>query len=363
MALLDGLHRWSGGLIGLLLVVIGLSGLMLVHKDAWLRATLPHAADARVSDRAVIGAATAVIFADPRAISATLATDELGVHRVTYGDAFHGAYVDQSGGLVTRWDSRWARPEVWLFDLHHYLLVGDTGKTVAGIAGLIGLGFVVTGVVLWWRTRRSFELRLWPRAWNRFGVLRHHRDLGVLTAPLLVVTFATGIMLTLKPIETAVLSLASSREALAEAARTPPPTGGAYDAAGTDWKGLLDIAAQRFPDAEPRVVSAPSVPGGLIVLRVRQAGEPTPNGRTFLWFDPANGALVGVRNALKAPTGARLGAYEYPVHAGKIGGAAWRALVTVSGLSLVVLGGFAIFTFWRQRLYPRRRPLRRPSGR
>ncbi len=34
MPLLDGLHRWTGGLIGLLLVVIGLSGLMLVHKDA-----------------------------------------------------------------------------------------------------------------------------------------------------------------------------------------------------------------------------------------------------------------------------------------------------------------------------------------
>ena len=41
------LHRWAGGLIGLFLAVLGLSGALLVHKDAYLRAVLPHAADPR----------------------------------------------------------------------------------------------------------------------------------------------------------------------------------------------------------------------------------------------------------------------------------------------------------------------------
>ncbi|MFA4940751.1 PepSY-associated TM helix domain-containing protein [Brevundimonas sp.] len=354
MTLLDGLHRWTGGLIGLLLVVIGLSGLMLVHKDAWLRATLPHAADVQMQDTGRIGSAMTAIFSDPRATSVTLASRTLGVHRVTYGDRDHGAYVDQTGQTVTRWDSKWARPEVWLFDLHHYLLVGDTGKTVTGIAGLAGLGFVITGVILWWRTRRSFEWRLWPRAWNRFGILRHHRDLGVLAAPLLIVTFATGVMMTLKPVEIAVLSLLSSKADMAAAVRVPALQGGAYVSSTIDWPGMLRIAQQRFPGAEFRVVNAPSKPGGLIAVRVRQVGEPTPNGRTFLWFDPANGALVGVRNSLALPAGARVAAYEYPIHSGKIGGWIWSGAVTLSGLALVVLGGFGLYSFWLNRLLPRK---------
>jgi hypothetical protein len=37
---LDLLHRWIGGLMGLVLAVLGFSGALLVHKDAWV--FLPH---------------------------------------------------------------------------------------------------------------------------------------------------------------------------------------------------------------------------------------------------------------------------------------------------------------------------------
>ena len=43
MQLLDTLHRWTGGLIGLVLGLLGLTGAILVHKDAWIG--LPHSGD------------------------------------------------------------------------------------------------------------------------------------------------------------------------------------------------------------------------------------------------------------------------------------------------------------------------------
>lgn len=355
MSVIDGLHRWTGGLIGLLLVVLGLSGLALVHKDAWLRVVAPHAADPLTVDAGATARSLDAIFSHSEATSVTLATRDLGVHRVAYGKTEAGAYFDQTGAEVLSWTGKWARPEVWIFDLHHYLLIGDAGKTVAGLAGLVGLGFVITGAILWWRTRRSFELRLWPRAWTRFGVLRHHRDLEILAAPLLLVTFTTGVMMTLKPVETAVLSLLSPPAEMAQAAWTPKVHGGDLDRSRLDWDAMLTRAGERFPGAEPRVVTLPSAPSGLIALRVRQAGEPTPNGRTFLWFDPATAELVGVRDARAMPLGSRAAAYEYPVHSGKIGGWAWRALITVSGIALTVLGGFAVYVFWLNRLKPRQR--------
>lgn len=56
-------------------------------------------------------------------------------------------------------------------DLQHYLLIGDVGKTMAGIAGLAGLGFVVAGVILWWPTRRTFVFAVLPKTWQRAGIV------------------------------------------------------------------------------------------------------------------------------------------------------------------------------------------------
>ena len=55
--------------------------------------------------------------------------------------------------------------------------------------------FIVTGAILWWRTRRTFRLRLWPRRLTRPAILMHHRDLGIAVAPLLLLTAVTGTMM------------------------------------------------------------------------------------------------------------------------------------------------------------------------
>lgn len=172
-----------------------------MFKDDWLRLVVPHAAEARVSDPSAIGAALDQAFAAPdRPRSVILASDSLGVLRLNYEDKTRGAYAAQSGAVVARWESLWARPELWLFDLHHYLLIGDTGKTIAGIAGLAGLGFVVTGVILWWPTRRTFVFAVMPRAWKRPGIVKHHRDMGVWNAPVLAVVLTTGAIVALSPL-------------------------------------------------------------------------------------------------------------------------------------------------------------------
>ena len=45
MLWIDRIHRWTGAFIGLLLAAMGLSGTLLLYEDAWLRATVPHAAE------------------------------------------------------------------------------------------------------------------------------------------------------------------------------------------------------------------------------------------------------------------------------------------------------------------------------
>ncbi len=57
------LHRWTGGLIGLLLAVLGLSGAILVHESAWI--TLPHANDPPTRDVAQLSATVTKLMSRP----------------------------------------------------------------------------------------------------------------------------------------------------------------------------------------------------------------------------------------------------------------------------------------------------------
>ncbi|WP_313102048.1 PepSY-associated TM helix domain-containing protein [Brevundimonas sp.] len=356
-------HRWTGGLIGLLLFVLGLTGTVLVFKDDWLRLVVPHAAEARVSDPSAIGAALDQAFAAPdRPRSVILASDSLGVLRLNYEDKTRGAYAAQSGAVVARWESLWARPELWRFDLHHYLLIGDTGKTIAGIAGLAGLGFVVTGVILWWPTRRTFVFAVMPRAWKRPGIVKHHRDMGVWSAPVLAVVLTTGAIVALSPLYDG-LAQALSPGADLKAVMAQPEHEGGVLSADLDWPAMMTAAQARFPDAEARIVSLPTKQGGLIGLRMRRTAEWLPNGRTQVWFDPADGRIVGTRDAMGLPLGLRVINAQYPIHAAKVGGLAYRLVVAASGLALTLLGSLAVFTFWSNPsgLPKRRRPS--PSAR
>jgi uncharacterized iron-regulated membrane protein len=125
MQLLSWLHRWTGGIVGILLAVIGLSGTVLLWEESWIM--LPGADQPVVADPVALGEAVAAARkAGPELSRITFASEEIGLHQAIYADG-SGAYLNQDGVLVERWASRWDRPELWLFDLHHYLLMGEAG--------------------------------------------------------------------------------------------------------------------------------------------------------------------------------------------------------------------------------------------
>lgn len=359
MKLIDTLHRWTGGIIGLLLAILGLTGAILVHRDAWIM--VPHAGDARVQDVRQLAQATQQIMGDPAAQpqSITFASDHFGLLRLAYKGG-KGAYADQTGAIVSQWDSQWARPELWLLDLHHHLFYGDTGEIFIGIAALCGLGFVVTGVLLWWRTRKTFEWRLLPARMTRPAIVRHHRDLGVVLAPVLLLSLVTGAVLVFRPM--AALLFGPGAPAQIEKALAAPPPRPARLAANLDWATMIEAAHRRFPDAQLRSLSLPRKDNGIITLRLKRPEEWLPNGRTTMWFAADSGALVGARDAGQLPTAAKGYNLLFPLHAAKVGGLGFRLVMTLSGLALGLLGTLTVWTFWFKRPKPRPKPRPRPKG-
>lgn len=329
-----------------MLALLGTTGTILVHRDGWIG--LPHAGDARVADGAQLAAATVRLMADPaaRPESILYASDGFGLLRL-YLPKGAGAYADQSGSIVARWSSQWERPEIWLFDLHHHLFAGDAGEVVIGIAGSAGLFFVISGAILWWRTRRTFAFRLWPRRFSRPAIVRHHRDLGIVMAPLLLLSLYTGTVMVFRPVAALVLG-PGAPAAVADALRPPAPIA-ARLSDDIDWAKFVRVSRSRFPDAELRLIAVPRKNSGLITVRMRQPEEWLPNGRTMLWFAADDGRLIDARDARAHGWQVRGYNMLYPLHAAKVGGLGYRLLISLSGLALTLLGSLAVWSFWFKR--------------
>lgn len=332
MKLLSLLHRWTGGLIGLLLALLGLSGAILIWEGDWIQ--VPGASEPVIENIAAMGAISDRAIADG-AIRITFASDEIGLHHAA-GDGGAGTYFKQDGTIAAQWNSQWERPEFWLFDFHHHLFAGTSGEAITGIAGIAGLLFVITGAILWWRSRRAFELRLLPRNAQPGPIVRHHRDLGVIVTPLLLVSLTTGIGMIYGDMARAVTG--------ASKARTPPKDASTAQSIVSPVL-MLQAAKARFPNAAIRRLSVPSEPGVAYSVRMRQPGEWTPNGRTTVYFD-RSGRMLQVDDARAGNGGDNVLEKLYPVHSSKVGGTLWKIAMTVSGLALFMLGSFAVYSFW-----------------
>lgn len=334
------LHRWGGGLIGLFLALIGMSGALLIHRDPLVALTLP---------QPIAGQTETLVarFADSSELGArflVLPSDRFGHWRVM-GAENAGAYIDGSGKTLVQWNHAWERPEWFLFDLHTHLLIGESGSLLTGIFALGGLLFVGTGLWLWWQTRKTFEWRLWPKRMSRPAIVRHHRDLGVIVAPMITLSLLTGAAMAIKPIGAILVMPFNSPVELQDSVK-PPVAAGAVLGQSIAWKKIFAETSTAYPNAELRIIGLPQENDKPLFMRLRQPGEWTANGRTMLWFHPQSGKLLMNTDGLNLIPGLQVYLSFLPLHTGEAGGNMLRIIMTFSGLALGLLGSLAVWTFW-----------------
>ncbi|MFM7348679.1 MAG: PepSY-associated TM helix domain-containing protein [Erythrobacter sp.] len=358
--MLTTIHRWLGGLVGLGLAVLGLTGAALMWKPWWVGVPLVSRAPSDAEALAIVGAADKL-----GARHVTLPSAEFGAAQAGLGEGA-GAYLGLDGNLLARWGSTWERPETFLFDLHHHFLMGETGELIGGWLGIAAVLFAVTGIVLWWPTRRTFALRAVPARLTRPSIIRHHRDIGAVLALPILLAGLTGAMMVLKPLGAAVLAPLSPRAEIAAWQAKPPVAESAT--ASPAWPAILAAAHARFPDADLRMIVWPKAPGEAVMVRMRRPAEWHPNGRTTLTFAP-DGRLLAARDATAAPRAVKAQNALYPLHSARMIGSPMalplRIVMTLAGLGLALLGSLAVVTFWRRTVLdckPAPAPLPRSLG-
>lgn len=341
MAFVRKMHAWCGLALCLLLVPLCLSGAALVFKPQWLQATVPEArpiaaataadaADAMTAAEQTFGQVRRMIFAGP----------EIGLHEVALAD--QGAAYIQPGThrVLSRWGKN-GRVVDFLFDLHHHFLAGETGTKVAGVVGLLTLTMVMTGLIVWAPAWRSFRASLAPRGAGRAAWLGAHRDLGLISAPIIVALTLTGSALALREFATHLLRIEPSK---------PPAAGEGR----VDWGSALAAAQAAFPSARLRLASPPARSGAPVTVRLQQPGEWHANGRTVVYIDPATTRVLAVEDPFTHPLRARIYNAAWPVHASKVGGLPWKVITFLAGVCLAVLSLYGAESYRRKLFKPRR---------
>jgi uncharacterized iron-regulated membrane protein len=177
------IHAWGGAALALLILLISLTGTLLVWKQEYLKWDLPQArADFVPSPEALAVIATAAEAQfKPNAITQIdFATENFALTKVLLSD--HSlAFLDTRGRLVGQWAMN-TRFEDWLYDLHHRLLLGTMGLTIAGLSGLLMALLVVAGVISYWPMRRGWGRGFWPRHSSRSDLQASHRNIGIVEA-------------------------------------------------------------------------------------------------------------------------------------------------------------------------------------
>ncbi len=338
-------HRWVALALALPAVVVALAGAMLVFRPELGGDIEAPAWTAGAWERL----ARAAQAADPGAASVEI-VPRGGRAEVLLGGKWGRALeADPRDGRVLADEGERAMAFPLLFRLHTRFLAGPWAEWVAALAGLVLLAMAASGATLAWPlSARAWKYVLRWRTgegWRPFAT-DMHRVLGVAAMPFLALNALTGLVLVFSaPVSGIVTALASGPpEAL------PAPASALAPCEPCTLDDLVARAESLVPGARAvRVVTGG--PGEPVLVRLRRSGENATQGMNRVWLDRASGAVAKAVPLERAPAGAAVFDWIYPLHTGRWFGIAWCAVLAAAGLvPLVALAsGLALWSSRRKR--------------
>ncbi|MBK9252680.1 MAG: PepSY domain-containing protein [Proteobacteria bacterium] len=346
LKILRAVHAWGGATLALLMLLVSFTGALLVWRLDYLRLAIPEARveyEPSVESLATIAQTVETHFGAANLRQIDFPTSAMPLGRVTLNDSRY-AYVDVRGNVVAEWSSN-GRWEELIYDLHHRLLLENTGLAIVGCAAMAMIILLIAGVASFWPMRRGFRDGLWPRS----GAVRHlrsaHRNLGIIVATPLLLSLVTGVLLAF-PDQAQRLMLEPLRpENYGEAFGEHLDTISGPDSG--DWLPVLQRSLKSFPGSTIRSAQFANFESGSRIVGLQQRGELNPQGLNKVYIEASGGYMdVRIDNQV-LPWHERLFNAAYPLHTARVGNLAYKLVMTVSGLLVATLSALGLIGFMR----------------
>jgi uncharacterized iron-regulated membrane protein len=356
-------HIWLGLAIGPLFCLMGLSGSLLVYRDAIETAARPqwNAAsqskpvsilaeiDSQLRRRWPAAATNRIVF--PRSPGEPY---ELQIR--VGGEQIHAYFDPASGGLLGTFDLPWLD---WIAGFHQNLRLPPSGRQIVGVIGIALFLSSLTGLSIWFLRNPSWRTIFrvgWTAPWNRLSFDLHRATGLAANATLLIISF-TGICIgfpdTFRSFSEAVTGTTGARTAR-------------VSVQPSEMKQPLDAYIQSARAAVPGVVREvrfPQSPDRPVTVRIWRKGEYREEGSNLISLDPATARIVAADTPSGWTAARKLASLPAPIHYGEWGGPLVRALWCLTGIAPTVLFVSGL-SFWLAGYRARRRMSKRaePAG-
>lgn len=361
-------HLYLGLSVGLLVVLVGLTGSAVVYRPEIERLLNPEwfrvqpNGETRPLDDLIANAVATYPYGKPTFVSIQppLAPDEpaMVVMKNRFGAGsgpWVRAHLDPYSGAAIASFIPEETFSGFLFQLHTSLLVGEHswGEQLVGAFGILLFFFCLTGVILWWpglgRLRHGFKVR----AARGAVILNYdlHRVIGIIfIIPLLLVAL-TGIVLVF-PLYT--------KAPIVKAFGIKPPPKAPQTSGGTSrisLERLRSLIARDYPAARLMGITVPGKPKDAYQVRLLLPGDSKirygGGAKLAVWIDPATGEILKEHDARSMPASSRMFfEWIFPTHTGDIAGEAGRFLAFLTGIIPLALfvTGFCVWYYKRARV-------------
>lgn len=338
------LHRWCGLTVGLLLVMVALTGAGMVFRpqlDPLLQPALQHvpACGAPLPTSRLIEAARAA-YPDAGALSAIRMKAVQGDHaapvRIRFGD-WRWVYVDPCTARALGIRDAYGEVFGTMAWLHTFGYLPG-GGIVAGSVALAAIALILAGCALWALTRPAAPAAS-IRAGKGTGLnpaargLRRHRRVALWCAPVLLVLALSG--------------LPQAFPIAATAVPAPPPS---PLAAHTDIAAALDTAGSRLERDYPgwrllqwRIGAA----GTSLKLEIVERGAPHEYATGIVYYDPASGAALQRTSYAQSTAARKAYLWGLALHYGAVG-APWQLVQFAAALAVPFLAWTGISAWLRR---------------
>lgn len=232
--------------------------------------------------------------------------------------------------------------------LHGNLLIRDrSGREIVGWLGVAMLVLGVSGLVLWWprpgRWKAAFTVKSGARG------VRLHRDLhgavGIWSLAVFIVVTFSGVYLAFpQSLGAGVSSVLPARDL--RAAVTVQPVKGATP---IDVDRAVALARKALPGAELRSVSPPARPDQAYRIGLAAVGQAHGAPTATVFVDPWTARVAEVRDPATYSAGETVMAWQRPLHAGEGLGPLWKWAVFLSGVLPPLFAVTGTWMWWLKR--------------